>query len=191
MQDTKLPKNLEQIFASIAANPDPRRLRFQRENAVAKKIQEVVDAVDRRLVELQQAGIAVRRARKDAEKVAARAAGARQTIRYRGAFKKDLIEHLLAEPDQRILIWLPLAKKAGREERGRVPGVIRLQNRTWVIVENLERGTEHSSLSNFRAGYEDEGGGTDSWSRIQTGTGISIAKYLGVNPALARESLRD
>lgn len=191
MQDTKLPKNLEKIFASIAANPDPRRLRFQRENAVAKKVQEVVDAVDRRLVELQQAGIAVHRARKDADRATARASGARQTIRYRGAFKRELIDRLLAEPDQRILIWLPLAKKAGREERGQVPGVIRLENRTWVVVEDLKRGSERSSLSNFRASYENEGGGTDSWSRIQTETGVSIAKYLGVNPALARESLRD
>jgi hypothetical protein len=126
-----------------------------------------------------------------AEKVAAEAAGTPRSIRYRGAFREPLTERLRAEPGRCLLIWLPLAREAGRKERGRVAGAVRLDDRDRIVIENLDRGTQHSSLSNLRADYEDEGGGTDSWGRFETEGGTSIAKYLGVNPALARESLRD
>ncbi|MBV1800058.1 hypothetical protein [Siccirubricoccus sp. G192] len=193
MQNTPQSKSLDKIFAAIAANTAPKTLKVQRQNAAERNALEVVEACDRRLAELAESATADSRSRRDAAKVSAKAAtaGRQRTIRYRGAFRKPLTERLRNEPGRCLLIWLPLAKKAGRKDRGRVAGAIRLDEHERIIVENLDRGTQHSSLSNLRADYEAEGGGTDSWGRFETADGTSIAKSIGVDPAEAHESLGD
>ncbi len=193
MQNTQQSKMLDKIFVAIAANIDPKRLQVQRQNAAERNAPEVVEACDRRLAELAASATAESRSRRPAAKVAAKATtvGRQPAIRYRGAFRKPLTERLRNEPGRCLPIWLPLAKEAGRKDRGRVAGAIRLDEHERIVVENLDRGTQHSSLSNFRGEYEGEGGGTDSWGRFETADGTSIAKFIGVDPAEAHESLRE
>ena len=191
MQNIQQPKGLDNIFAAIAVNIDPKRLKVQRKNAAERNAPEVVEACDRRLAELTGAATADRRARRDAAKAAAGRVGTPSGIRYRGDFRGPLTERLRGEPGRCLLIWLPLAKEGGRKDRGRVAGAIRLDEHEQITVENLDRGTQHSSLSNLRADYEAEGGGTASWGRFETADGTSIAKYVGVDPAQAQESLGD
>ena len=191
MQNIQRPKGLDKILAAITVNIDPKRLKVHRQNAAERNAPEVVEACDRRLAELAASATVNRRARRDAAKTAAEAAGTPSGVRYRGAFRGPLTERLRGEPGRRLLIWLPLAKEAGRKDRGRVAGAIRLDEHDQITVENFDRGTQHSSLSNLRADYEAEGGGTDSWGRFETADGTSIAKSLGVDPAQAHESLGD
>lgn len=191
MQNIQQTKGLDNIFASIAVNIDPGRLKVQRLNAAERNAPEVVEACDRRLAELAVSATADRRARRDAAKAVPEAAGTPSGVRYRGAFSGPLTERLRGEPGRCLLIWLPLAKEAGRKDRGRVAGAIRLDEHDHITVENLDRVTQHSSLSNLRADYEAEGGGTNSWGRFETADRTSIAKYLGVDPAQAHESLGD
>ena len=186
MQSTQQLQSLERTLTAIANKTDLKALKVLRENATKQNVPEVVAACDRRFAELAASAKAARR---KAANAGAKAAETPHGIRYRGAFRIQLTERLRGEPDRCLLVWLPLAKETGGRDRGRVAGAIRLDACNQIVVEDLDRETQHSSLSNLRANYEAEGGGTNSWGRFETADGTSIAKYLNVDPALAHDSL--
>lgn len=157
--------DLVELEKRIARSEDPRSLRDQMENASRCGVTAIVEACERRLQQLK-AGI------------------------YRGAFPVALAEKVRQEPGHCLQVWLPLADDRQGNRRGRVAGEIRVDEKLSITIEDVDKKTLHSSLSNLRAAYEDEGAGSDSWSRFIVASGISIAEYLGVDPADAHESRR-
>lgn len=157
--------DLSRILASIARSTDRTALRIQRDNAARKGAKEVVDACERRLKQLRDGD-------------------------YLGAFRAELVERVSREPGRRLRVWLPLAHDRHGNPRGRIAAEIRVDEEFRISIEDMARKTLHSSLSHLRGLYEDEGGGSDSWSRFVVASGKTIAEHLGVDPAEAHESRR-
>ena len=157
--------DVSRILESIARNSNRLALRIQRDNAARKDTMEVVEACEQRLKQLRNSD-------------------------YRGAFPTELAERVSREPGRCLKVWLPLAHDRHGNPRDRVAVEIRVDGESRLSLEDTGRTTTHSSLSDVRGAYAEEGAGSDSWSRFVVANGMSIAEYVGVDPTEAHESRR-
>jgi hypothetical protein len=186
MQASTKPDTIKKALDAIVKKTNRDELKTMKENARAINAQELVDACDKRLAELTKSDLTTRQKAATAK---GKAAKATSDIRYRGAFRTELIQKLKTQPGKCLFISLHLAKEVDGQERGCVSAQIRLDDNDNVIVEDLDKKTRHSSLSDLRGQYSDKGGGTDSWGGFKTKDGAFIADWLGVDKALAHDSL--
>lgn len=104
-----------------------------------------------------------------------------------GDFRDELVAYLLGQPDKKVTLTLPLAAMRDGTARLPVNAEVGIHSIRHVYVKDLDKESYHTSMSQLRSNYMDQGGGSKTWARFQDAKERSIADLIGVDAEKATE----